>query len=154
MESYSAAAEKLALNAFRAGDVNGLIPCQPASASDVKCRPVRPPSLRAFAGPAADEFQRYTAAFSAQARATGKFLEGARPSSRRCCNLRNFSSTSRRPMDAPVDYAIASRLSYLLWDTPDKVLLEAAERGECGLQPAGARGLPDARQSARRSIAR
>jgi Protein of unknown function (DUF1592)/Protein of unknown function (DUF1588)/Protein of unknown function (DUF1587)/Protein of unknown function (DUF1595)/Protein of unknown function (DUF1585) len=31
-EAYSATAERLALNAFRAGDVNGLVPCQPAPA--------------------------------------------------------------------------------------------------------------------------
>ena len=29
-EAYSGAAEKLALNAFRAGDVNGLVPCKPS----------------------------------------------------------------------------------------------------------------------------
>src|SRR5262249_43237455 len=37
-EVYSTFAEKLALNAFRAGDVNGLVPCKPGSAADTKCR--------------------------------------------------------------------------------------------------------------------
>src|ERR1051326_4140121 len=81
VESYSATAEKLALNAFRAGDVNHLIPCEPAAATDVKCRDefVRSFGLRAFRRPLREsEFQRYAAAFTAQARATGQFLEGAR----------------------------------------------------------------------------
>src|SRR5207247_1734833 len=63
------------------GDVNGLIPCKPASASDVKCRDqfVKQFGLRAFRRPLRDsEFRRYSAAFTAQAKATGKFNEGAR----------------------------------------------------------------------------
>src|SRR5262249_19343948 len=74
--TYSPTAEKLALNAFRAGDVNHLVPCKPASAADVKCRDqfVRSFGLRAFRRPLTDtEFQRYTAAFTGQARASGKF---------------------------------------------------------------------------------
>src|SRR5207244_7216137 len=76
VEAYSTAAEKLALNAFRAGDVNGLIPCKPASAGDVKCRDqfVRTFGLRAFRRPLRDsEFRRYCVAFGAQARGEGKF---------------------------------------------------------------------------------
>src|SRR2546423_838730 len=37
-EAYSAAAEKLAKNTFRAGDAKGLIPCKPASPEDAACR--------------------------------------------------------------------------------------------------------------------
>src|SRR5436190_24057532 len=37
-ESYSAAAEKLAKNAFRGGDTNGLIPCKPKSPKDSECQ--------------------------------------------------------------------------------------------------------------------
>src|SRR5262249_57875644 len=40
-EAYGVAAEKLALNAFRAGDVNGLVPCNPASASGLSRAPSR-----------------------------------------------------------------------------------------------------------------
>ena len=36
VETYSTAAERLALNAFRVGDINGLIPCKPASFSDAE----------------------------------------------------------------------------------------------------------------------
>lgn len=80
-EIYSASAEKLALNAFRAGDVNGLVPCRPSSARDTRCRDqfVRGFGLRAFRRPLSDdEFRRYAALFSAQASKTGQFLEGAR----------------------------------------------------------------------------
>ena len=38
VDAYSTSAEKLALNAFRAGDINGLIPCKPAGPNDVKRR--------------------------------------------------------------------------------------------------------------------
>src|SRR2546428_3907836 len=86
-EVYSAAAEKLALNAFRAGDVNGLVPCKPASARDTRCRDqfVRGFGLRAFRRPLTDvEFDRYAALFTAQAAPVGQagksrqFLDGAR----------------------------------------------------------------------------
>jgi hypothetical protein len=135
VEAYSTAAEKLALNAFRAGDVNGLIPCKPASAGDAKCRDqfVRAFGLRAFRRPLRDaEFQAYAAAFSAQARATGKFLEGARAVVEAMLQSPKFLfHVEAGPDGRWVDYAIASRLSYLLWDTmPDTALLDAATRGE------------------------
>ena len=62
-------AEKLALNAFRAGDINHLVPCKPASATDAKCRDqfVRSFGLHAFRRPLRDaEFKRYAAAFTAR----------------------------------------------------------------------------------------
>src|SRR5216683_1698577 len=74
-EAYSTAAEKLALNAFRAGDVNGLLPCKPSSATDVKCRDrfVQGFGLRAFRRPLSDvELRRYAALFTAQAAKTGQ----------------------------------------------------------------------------------
>src|SRR5207247_11312360 len=78
-EAYSAAAEKLAQNAFRAGDVNHLVPCTPLSGgTDAKCRDqfVRGFGLRAFRRPLTDaEVKRYADLFSAQ---PGQFLDGAR----------------------------------------------------------------------------
>jgi len=135
VETYSTAAEKIALNAFRAGDVNGLIPCKPAFATDVKCRDqfLRSFGLRAFRRPLRDvEFQRYAAAFSVQARATGKFLDGARAVVEAMLQSPKFLfHVEAGPDGRSVDYAIASRLSYLLWDTmPDKTLLDAAARRE------------------------
>jgi hypothetical protein len=37
-EAYSLAAERLAANAFRRGDLHGLIPCKPASDDDAACK--------------------------------------------------------------------------------------------------------------------
>src|SRR5205823_6006730 len=135
VEAYSTAAEKAALNAFRAGDVNNLVPCKPASATDAKCRDqfVRTFGLRAFRRPLRDaEFQRYGAAFSAQARASGKFLEGARAVVEAMLQSPKFLfHTEAGPDGRSVDYGTVSRLSYFLWDTmPDKALLDAAAKGE------------------------
>jgi hypothetical protein len=135
VEAYSTAAEKLALNAFRAGDINHLIPCKAAGATDVKCRDlfVRSFGLRAFRRPLREvEFKRYAAAFSAQASLSGKFLEGARTVVEAMLQSPNFLfHLEAGPDGQSVDYDIASRLSYLLQDTmPDKTLLDAAAKGE------------------------
>jgi len=145
-EAYGAAAEKLALNAFRAGDVNGLVPCKPASARDAKCRDqfVQTFGLRAFRRPLTDaEVRRYSTLFSAQAAKTGQFLDGARIVVEAMLQSPKFlfhaEGTGRlRPEGASAgqtrvdgDYEIASRLSYFLWDTmPDRRLFEAAANGE------------------------
>jgi hypothetical protein len=135
VEAYSAAAEKVALNAFRAGAGNGLIPCKPASAADPACRDrfLRSFGLRAFRRPLLDgELRRYAAAFTAQARVSGSFLEGARAVVEAMLQSPNFLfHVEAGPDGRFADYAAASRLSYLLWDTmPDQALLEAAAKGE------------------------
>jgi hypothetical protein len=154
VEAYSTAAEKLALNALRAGDINHLIPCKPVGATDVKCRDlfVRAFGLRAFRRPLRElEFKRYAAAFSAQASASGKFLEGARTVVEAMLQSPNFLfHLEAGPDGQSVDYDIASRLSYLLLDTmPDKSLLDAAGRGDlrtaAGREAAARRLLDDQR---------
>jgi Protein of unknown function (DUF1592)/Protein of unknown function (DUF1588)/Protein of unknown function (DUF1595)/Protein of unknown function (DUF1585)/Protein of unknown function (DUF1587) len=138
VETYSTSAEKLALNAFRIGDVNGLVPCKPSSVADDKCRDafVRQFGLKAFRRPISDdELQRYGAVFSSQAKATGKFLEGARVVVEAMLQSPNFLFHVEGGPDSKdgklVDYDVASRLSYLLWNTmPDTALLEQAARGE------------------------
>jgi uncharacterized protein DUF1592/uncharacterized protein DUF1588/uncharacterized protein DUF1595/uncharacterized protein DUF1585 len=139
-EAYGAAAERLALNAFRAGDVNGLVPCKPSSARDVKCRDqfVRTFGLRAFRRPLeASEFDRYAALFNSQARqgkTTGRFLEGARVVVEAMLQSPKFLFHVEGGAGGRYrDYDIASRLSYFLWDTmPDQGLLDAAAKGELG----------------------
>src|SRR5262249_10330373 len=133
-EVYSTSAEKLALNAFRAGDVNGLVPCKGGSVTDAKCRDqfVRSFGLRAFRRPLTDaEVDRYTALFTAQAR--GKpFFDGARVVVEAMLQSPKFlfhveSGPDRRNHD----YEVASRLAYFLWDTmPDRRLLDAAANGD------------------------
>jgi hypothetical protein len=143
-EVYSTSAEKLALNAFRAGDVNGLIPCKPASAGpggrgprseqDGKCREqfVRSFGLRAFRRPLSDaEIDRYTALFTAQARA-GQFADGARVVVEAMLQSPKFLFHVEGGADKRLrDYDVASRLAYFLWDTmPDRRLLDAAANGD------------------------
>ena len=129
VEAYSTSAERLALNAFRAGDVNKLIPCAPATPADAGCRDqfIRTFGKRAFRRPLKDsEYKRYAAAFDRQAKATGKFLEGARVIVEAMLQSPKFLFHTGSD-----DYAIASRLSYFLWDTmPDTTLIAAAERRE------------------------
>jgi Protein of unknown function (DUF1592)/Protein of unknown function (DUF1588)/Protein of unknown function (DUF1595)/Protein of unknown function (DUF1587)/Protein of unknown function (DUF1585) len=133
-EAYGAAAEKLALNAFRAGDVNGLVPCKPASARDAKCRDqfVQAFGLRAFRRPLTDaEVRRYATLFSAQAGKTGQFLDGARIVVEAMLQSPKFLFHAEWGRADARDYEVASRLSYFLWDTmPDRRLFEAAANGE------------------------
>jgi hypothetical protein len=133
-EAYSAAAEKLALNAFRAGDVNGLVPCKPTSARDTKCRDefVRSFGLRAFRRPLTDdEVKRYTSLFNAQMSSSRVFLDGARVVVEAMLQSPKFLFHVEGGSGQFRDYAIASRLSYLLWDTmPDRQLFDAAAKGE------------------------
>ncbi len=135
IEAYSTAAERLANNAFLAGDLNHLVPCEPRSATDVACRDrfIQAFGLRAFRRPLDDaEFRKYAAAFTMQAQESGKFLEGARVVVEAMLQSPKFLfHTEAGPDGHSADYAIASRLSYLLWDTmPDQALLDAAKRGE------------------------
>jgi len=132
---YSASAEKLALNAFRAGDVNGLVPCKPTSARDAKCRDqfVKRFGLRAFRRPLTDpELRRYAALFNGQATKSGKFLEGARVVVEGMLQSPKFLFHAESGPDGQFrDYEVASRLAYFLWDTmPDERLFDAAAKGE------------------------
>lgn len=153
-EMYSSTAERLALNAFRAGDVNGLIPCKPASAQDEKCRDrfVRSFGQRAFRRPlTAAELGRYTALFDAQARKSGQFLDGARVVVEAWLQSPKFLfHVESGPEHTFRDYEIASRLSYLLWDTmPDPMLFDAAAKGDlrdaAGIERVARRMLDDPR---------
>jgi hypothetical protein len=158
LDAYSSSAEKLAMNAFRAGDINNLLPCKPAGANDVKCvdQFIRTFGYRAFRRPLRDnEFKRYATAFTAQAMASRKFMEGARTVVEAMLQSPNFLfHMEGGPDGRAVDYDIASRLSYLLWDSmPDKALLDAAMKGElrtpAGRDAAARRllGDPKARQA-------
>src|SRR5687767_11748505 len=135
VETYSTAAERLALNAFRIGDINGLVPCAPTSFSDQKCRDafVRKFGLRAFRRPLTeDEVKRYSAVFSEQARVSRRFLDGARVVVEAMLQSPNFLfHVEAGPDGRYTDYDVASRLSYLLWNTmPDEALFQAAAKGE------------------------
>src|SRR5262245_2601895 len=136
-EAYSGAAEKMALNAFRAGDVNGLVPCKPALARDTRCRDqfVRSFGLRAFRRPLTDaEFARYISLFTTQTEAgkSPKFLDGARVVVEAMMQSPKFLFHAENGPDGKFrDYEVGSRLAYFLWDTmPDQRLFDAASAGE------------------------
>jgi hypothetical protein len=133
-EAYSASAERLALNAFRTGDINGLVPCKPASARDTACRDrfVREFGLRAFRRPLTDdERRRYETLFTAEATRTGAFLDGARVVVEAMLQSPKFLFHADGAEERFRDYAIANRLAYFLWDsTPDQRLFDAAAQGE------------------------
>ena len=129
LESYSAAAERLARNTFRGGDTRNLIPCKPSMA----CRAqfVREFGLKAFRRPLDPvEQKRYEALF----RRETDFLKGAQLVIETMLQSPHFLfrlEETANPKWKP--YATASRLSYAIWDSmPDQALLEAAAKGELG----------------------
>jgi hypothetical protein len=134
-EAYTAAAEKLAGNAFRRGDTNQLIPCKPAGPADVACRDrfIQRFGLRAFRRPlAADEARGYGTLFTRAATSQRDFVAGAKVIVEAMLQSPSFlfhledGPGARHPQ-----YGVASRLSYFLWDTmPNEELFKAADAGE------------------------
>ena len=134
-EAYASAGEKLAENAFRRGGGADLIPCKPVSAADTTCRDqfIRNFGLKAFRRPLTEaEVRGYQALFTRAATATKRFEGGAQlvieamlQSPNFLFHLEDGEAGQWRP------YGVASRLSYLLWDTmPDEALFRAAATGE------------------------
>ncbi|MBM3740839.1 MAG: DUF1592 domain-containing protein, partial [Acidobacteria bacterium] len=128
IEAYGAAAEKLAKSAFRGGDTRGLIPCKQAAAA---CRErfVREFGLKAFRRPLApDEMKRYTALMARQPdlpAGAALVVEAMLQSTSFLFRLEQSADPKWKP------YAVASRLSYAIWDSmPDAELLAAAGRGD------------------------
>src|SRR5438045_2065807 len=113
LESYSAAAERLARSAFRGGDTRGLVPCKPSAA----CREtfVRSFGLKAFRRPLdPNEVKRYTAMFAA----SPDFLSGAQLVVEAMLQSPHFLfRLEDTPNPAWKPYASASRISYALWDS-------------------------------------
>lgn len=158
-DAYSAAAEKLARNAFRGGDTHHLIPCKPTSPNDAVCRAkfVRSFGLKAFRQPLSGaEMQRYETLFKEEALAKHDFLKGAQivveamlQSPEFLFRVENGSNPASRAYEA------ATKLSYFLWDSmPDDALFRAAASGELntpeGFERAARRMLADPR--AHRSV--
>ena len=134
MEAYSAAAEKAAINAFRGGDQNGLVPCEPQGADDAACREAFVQSFgrRAFRRPLTEgELARYAALAREAAVAENDFLAGARIVVEAMLQSPNFLLRIDHGPESPWrDYDTASKLSFFLWDTlPDEDLLALAESG-------------------------
>ncbi len=126
VEAYSAAAERLARNAFLGGDRRGLIPCKPSA--ECRARFVREFGLKAFRRPLEpDEQERYEDLF----RRETDFYKGAQfvveamlQSPHFLFRLEETDNPKLKP------YVTATRLSYALWDsTPDATLFDLAARG-------------------------
>jgi hypothetical protein len=127
VEAYSIVAEKLARNAFRRAGAGGLVSCEPSP----KCASefVRSFGLKAFRRPLdPGEQKRYKSLFAKQA----GFLEGAQLVVEAMLQSPSFLFRMEETQNKDwKPYAVASRLSYALWDTmPDAALFESAARGE------------------------
>lgn len=128
IEAYSAAAEKLARNAFRGGDTKGLIPCK-AAAPACRSRFVREFGAKAFRRPLEPaEQKRYEAMMATGAdlvKGAQLVVEAMLQSTSFLFRLDETNDPKWRP------YVTATRLSYALWDsTPDAELYAAAARGD------------------------
>ena len=142
VEQYKAVAESLAAEA--ATDLTGLVPCDPSSGSDACAQQfIEEFGLRAYRRPlTATDIARYTELY-----ASGEdFNAGIRLVIQSMLQSPHFLYFVEG-MDAPEGdravevgpYALATRLSYFLWDTtPDDALLAAAASGELDT-PEGAR---------------
>ncbi len=136
-EAYTIAAEKLASNAFRRGDSQGLIPCKPSSPTDAACRDqfIRKFGLKAFRRPlTAKEVANYAELFGHAAAAQHDFLAGAKVTVEAMLQSPSFIfHLEAGPGGQSRQYGVASKLSYFLWDTmPGADLFRAAEAGELG----------------------
>lgn len=136
-EAYGKAAEKLARNAFRYGDQQDLIPCEPTGAGDEACARAFVESFgsQAYRRPlTSDELRSYTELTVAWGAAEDDFLAGATVAIETMLQSPHFlflvplaRSSSLKQWD------IAARLSYALWNTlPDNDLFNAAASGQLG----------------------
>lgn len=127
LEAYSASAEKLARNAFRGGDTRGLVPCKPSAAC--RTRFVREFGLKAYRRPLElEEQKRYETLMTRQK----DFYTGAQMVVE--AMLQSPAFLFRLEETAKPEwkqYAVASRLSYSVWDSmPDGTLFDAAAKGQ------------------------
>jgi uncharacterized protein DUF1592/uncharacterized protein DUF1588/uncharacterized protein DUF1587/uncharacterized protein DUF1595/uncharacterized protein DUF1585 len=147
-EAYSRSAERLASNVFRRGDSRGLIPCEPKGADDAACRKkfIEQFGRRAFRRSLdAKEIAQYEALFRNQS----SFLGGAQTVIEAMLQSPSFLFWMEDTPDPKMrPYAVASQLSYFIWNTmPDEALLASAENGGLntreGVEKAARRMLAD-----------
>ncbi len=134
-EAYGAAAERLAVGAFRGGDHRGLVSVKPASATDGATAEtfVREFGRKAFRRPLTDsEAGLYTRLLLHEAQRTSEFFGGAKLIVETMLQSPHFLFRVERGASGPFEqYEIASRLSYFLWDTmPTDEMLTAAGKGK------------------------
>lgn len=135
MEAYSAAAEKVARNAFRGGDQNQLVPCEPSGPADAACHRafVEKFGLRAFRRPLREsEVERYADLALTAAESNDNFLAGPQIVVEAMLQSPHFLMRFEYGRGSELEaYENASRLSFFLWNTiPDETLLDLAAREE------------------------
>lgn len=136
-EAYSAAAERAARSAFRGGDQQGLIPCDPRSVADENCAEefVKDFGSKAFRRPLlTHEVGVYTGLLRAEAKRTRDFVGGAQVVVEAMLQSPHFLFRTEHGAGGDLaQHEAASRLSYFLWDTmPSQELRQAAEQGQLG----------------------
>jgi hypothetical protein len=127
-EAYARAAARLALNANPSGWLRDNAPCPAPSPASTDCsrRFIRNFGTRAFRRPlTATEVSRFGALFDAEAKRAGDYYAGGQVVVEAMLQSPDFLFLSESG-----DYGIASRLSFLLWNTtPDADLLALAGAG-------------------------
>lgn len=132
-KSYNDAAETLARNAYRLGELEKRLPCQPSSARDTECRDAFLSQFghRAFRRPLIDsEMQRYGQLFDQASEASDDFLQGAAMVVEAMLQSPKFLFHLQAG-PGEEGYERAGALSYFLWNTmPDEALTRKAAEGE------------------------
>jgi hypothetical protein len=143
VEQFESAVEKALDPVFRdAGRRRGVVGCEPAGGAwDAACarRFVEGFGLRAWRRPLApDEIDRYLALGEEEARASGRFADGAQTIASALLQSPNFiyrvelgrALAGGKTWARYGGFELATRMSYFLWGTsPDAALLAAAREG-------------------------
>ena len=140
-EAYATAAAKLARNAFRYGDENRLVPCEPRDSADRECAEsfLRRFGMRAYRRPLYDtELDAYVDLMLEWAVDSGDFFAGATTAVEAILQSPQFLFLIPEPVDSPAkQFEIAARLSYALHNTlPGQDLVSAAAQGRLGSRSA------------------
>ena len=134
-EAYSLAAERLARSAFRGGDSRGLVTVKPSEPTDSVAarRFVTEFGLKCFRRPLlSDEVEKYVGLLLRGAGQANDFYAGAQLVVEAMLQSPNFLFRIERGKNSKHEpFEIASRLSYLLWDSmPDDAMLSDAAAGQ------------------------
>lgn len=134
-EAYSDAAERLARSAFRGGETRLLGSVKPSSPNDKSAAQdfIRHFGMKAFRRPLSDkESSKYVALLLDASQQAGNFLAGAQFVVEAMLQSPNFLFRVQQRDDGNYEqFEVASRLSYLLWDTmPDDTMLQAASNNQ------------------------
>ena len=140
-ELYGQVAERLGSNAFRYGDEQGLIPCEPGSPADRACAQafVNDFGAKAFRRPLTESERRAHVDLLLRWAAQGNsFHSGAAAVIEAMLQSPHFLFLVPQATSSPAKpFEVASRLAYALWNAPpDEELLAAAANGSLNTRSA------------------